>query len=90
MSLRILQATGKVFSMGQGFSLGDLLRLQLHVYADACAEIVDRAQKEQVIEKALAKISATWESMQLTFTPHKVRYLPSAYCLLKVGSLRAV
>jgi len=68
---QLMKATGKVFSMGQGFSLGDLLRLQLHVYADACAEIVDRAQKEQVIEKALAKISATWESMQLTFTPHK-------------------
>lgn len=58
--------------MGQDFSLGDLLRLQLHVHAEACAEIVDRAQKEQVIEKALLKISDTWNAMQLTFTPYKV------------------
>ena len=64
--------------MGQDFSLGDLLRLQLHVHAEACAEIVDRAQKEQVIEKALRKISDTWNAMQLTFTPYKVCHQPTS------------
>lgn len=63
-----------MFTMDANFSLGDLLRLKLHVYADACAEIVDRAQKEAVIEKAIAKIADTWGNLQLTFAPYKVHF----------------
>jgi dynein heavy chain len=76
------QATGKIFTMDDKFSLGDLLKLKLHVYADACAEIVDRAQKEAVIEKAIAKIADTWGGLQLNFTPYKVQHLsrPSFPC----------
>lgn len=53
------------------FSLGDLLNLGLHNYVDACSEIVDRAQKELNIEKALEKIGATWAGLSLTFSPYQ-------------------
>ena len=46
--------------MDQKFCLGDLLALELHNYVDVCSEIVDRAQKELIIEKALKKIEDTW------------------------------
>lgn len=37
--------------MDASFTLGDLLKLGLHHCADACTEIVDRAQKELLVEK---------------------------------------
>lgn len=46
-----LQATGKHFVMDDKFSLGDLMKLGLHNFADICTEIVDRAQKELIVEK---------------------------------------
>ena len=67
-----LQATGKNFVMDDKFNLGDLLRLELHNYVDACSEIVDRAQKELVIEKSLRKIEDTWGALNLTFSPYQV------------------
>ena len=36
-----------------------------------CSEIVDRAQKELIIEKALKKIEETWVSLNLTFSPYQ-------------------
>ncbi len=47
----LVQATGKTFVMDDKFSLGDLMKLGLHHYVDICAEIVDRAQKELIVEK---------------------------------------
>ena len=67
----ILQATGKNFIMDSKFNLGNLLELGLHNYVDACSEIVDRAQKELIIEKALTKIDETWSSLSLTFSPYQ-------------------
>ncbi len=58
--------------MDDKFNLGDLLRLELHNYVDACSEIVDRAQKELVIEKSLRKIEDTWGALNLTFSPYQV------------------
>lgn len=46
------QATGKRFVVDANFKLGDLLRLGLHACVDVCTEIVDRAQKELLVEKA--------------------------------------
>lgn len=66
-----LQATGKNFIMDSKFNLGNLLELGLHNYVDACSEIVDRAQKELIIEKALKKIDETWSSLNLTFSPYQ-------------------
>ena len=67
----VLQATGKNFVMDNKFNLGNLLDLGLHNYVDACSEIVDRAQKELIIEKALKKIDETWSSLSLTFSPYQ-------------------
>ena len=66
-----VQATGKNFVMDDKFNLGDLLKLELHNYVDACSEIVDRAQKELVIEKSLRKIEDTWGALNLTFSPYQ-------------------
>lgn len=66
-----MQATGKDFVMDEKFSLGNLLELELHNYVDACSEIVDRAQKELIIEKALKKIDETWAGLNLDFTHYQ-------------------
>lgn len=58
--------------MGNDFCLGDLLAMELHRHAESCANIVDRAHKELIIERQLAKIEATWASLKLTFTPSQV------------------
>ena len=59
--------------MDASFSLGDLLRVGLHQAVDACSEIIDRAQKELIIEKALKKIEDTWGALTLSFTPYQAR-----------------
>lgn len=57
--------------MGDDFRLGDLLALELHLFADACVEIVDRSHKELIIEKQISKIESTWAMLSLTFTPYQ-------------------
>eukprot|EP00227_Mantoniella_beaufortii_P011774 CAMPEP_0197579874 /NCGR_PEP_ID=MMETSP1326-20131121/3768_1 /TAXON_ID=1155430 /ORGANISM="Genus nov. species nov., Strain RCC2288" /LENGTH=4505 /DNA_ID=CAMNT_0043143449 /DNA_START=243 /DNA_END=13760 /DNA_ORIENTATION=+ len=66
---QLMRATGKHFVMDEKFNLGDLLALELHTCVDAVSEIVERAQKELVIEKQLKKIDETWASLNLSFTP---------------------
>ena len=66
---QLMRATGKNFVMDEKFNLGDLLALELHQCVDVVSDIVDRAQKELVIEKALKKIDETWASLNLIFTP---------------------
>lgn len=68
---QLMQATGKEFVMDEKFCLGDLLDLELHSYVDACSEIVDRAQKELIIEKALKKIDETWAGLNLEFSSYQ-------------------
>ncbi|KAK3254170.1 Dynein beta chain, flagellar outer arm [Cymbomonas tetramitiformis] len=68
---QLMAATGKHFVMDANFNLGALLALELHTYADAVSEIVDRAQKELIIEKAIAKIDDTWSGLNLTFVPYQ-------------------
>ena len=67
-----MQATGKWFVMDAKFCLGDLLKLELHNFVDACSEIVDRAQKELIIEKALARIEDAWSRFTLSFSQYQV------------------
>lgn len=49
-------------------TLGALLALHLDRCADACAEVVDIAKKEAVVEKALSKIESGWKVLTLEFT----------------------
>lgn len=67
-----VQVTNKFFEMGENFNLGDLLKLELHNAVEECREIVDRAQKELVIEKSLRKIEDTWAGLKLSFAPFQV------------------
>ena len=69
-----LQATGTQFVMDEGFSLGALLRLGLHQHVEACSEIVDRAERELVIENALRRIEDAWGGLALAFAPHQARF----------------
>jgi dynein heavy chain len=57
--------------MDASFNLGALLALELHTCADAVSEIVDRAQKELTIEKALEKIDTTWGALNLEFSNYQ-------------------
>lgn len=79
---QLMHATGKDFVMDEKFSLGNLLELELHNFVDACSEIVDRAQKELIIEKALKKIDETWAGLNLEFT----QYQDTDIMQLEVGS----
>lgn len=77
--------------MGDDFSLGDLMKLGLHQYADACNEIVDRAGKELTIENSLGRLEDTWASLNLAFAPYQVEHLSTERVLMpldgcKVGS----
>ena len=65
----LMTTTGKQFTMDDKFNLGNLLALELHNCVDAVSEIVERAQKELVIEKALKKIEDTWAALALDFSP---------------------
>ena len=69
--------TGLHFQLGEDFSLGDLMKLGLHQYVDACSEIVDRAAKELTIENGLKHIEDTWASLILSFTPYQASALAS-------------
>eukprot|EP00741_Cyanophora_paradoxa_P005992 tig00000955_g5810.t1 len=64
---QLMRATGVLIQMDANFSLADLLALKLHEYVDAVAEIVDRANKELIIEKNLTKIEATWANLSLVY-----------------------
>ena len=44
------------FSLDANFKLDDLLKLELHKFADEVGEIVDCAQKEEKMEQGLAKL----------------------------------
>lgn len=71
--------------MDAKFALGNLLKVELHNFVDACSEIVDRAQKELIIEKALARIEDSWATFRLTFAPYQVfLLLATDSCIVRV------
>ena len=84
---QLMKATGTHFSMDESFSLGALMRLGLHQHVDACSEIVDRAEKELVIEKALRKIEDAWAGLALAFSPYQVRMLGAQLAAMVGGTL---
>ena len=47
------------FVLDANFKLDDLLKLELHKFADEVGEIVDCAQKEEKMEQGLAKLKVT-------------------------------
>ena len=46
--------------LDDNFKLDDLLKLELHKFADEVGEIVDCAQKEEKMEQGLAKLKVVY------------------------------
>lgn len=53
------------FVLDASFKLDDLLKLELHKFADEVGEIVDCAQKEEKMEQGLAKLKVTGLYMRI-------------------------
>ena len=64
---QLMKVTETQFEMDDKFSLADLLVLGLHEFVDDVEEIVERAQKELLIEKQLKKVDDTWVGLNITF-----------------------
>jgi len=67
----LMDLTGVKFVIDDKFKLEDLIALKLHQFEDDVGEIVNRAQKEEKMEQALKKISATWVNLEFVFSQHK-------------------
>ena len=66
---QVMRVTGKTFTLDENFTLGGMLSLELHNFLDHVQEIIERAQKEVVIEKVLKEVEQRWASFSLIFTP---------------------
>jgi len=64
---QLMRATGISFETDERFCLGDLLALKLHLYEEQVLEIVDRANKEELIERQLAELDKVWSHLNLYF-----------------------
>ncbi|EGD79180.1 outer dynein arm heavy chain beta [Salpingoeca rosetta] len=68
---QLMQATGVKIVMTEDTRLADLLALNLHNFEDDVATIVDRANKEQGMEKTLRELDATWSALEFEYDTHK-------------------
>lgn len=67
---QLVQATGVSFAVGEGTTLADLLRLQLHRFEDEVRSIADKAVKEMGTEETLTELGATWAGLEFRYEPH--------------------
>ena len=68
---KLMRICGKTFVLDDKFCLNDLLKLQLHLFADSVGEIVEQARQEIKIDKHLNKIETVWLNLQLEYAPFK-------------------
>ena len=68
---KLMRICGKTFVLDDKFCLRDLLRLQLHLFAEAVGDIVEQSRQEIKIDKALTKIEVTWVNLSLEYTLFK-------------------
>eukprot|EP00163_Fabomonas_tropica_P031151 TRINITY_DN730_c1_g2_i2.p1 TRINITY_DN730_c1_g2~~TRINITY_DN730_c1_g2_i2.p1 ORF type:complete len:4514 (+),score=1634.66 TRINITY_DN730_c1_g2_i2:234-13775(+) len=73
---QLMTLTGVKFTITQDFKLSDLLDLNLHNFSDDVDTIVDRASKEEKMEKQLAELESTWASMEFEYTIHPTTESP--------------
>eukprot|EP00884_Botryococcus_braunii_P010099 jgi/Botrbrau1/19090/Bobra.0077s0004.1 len=59
------------FEMGPNLLLEEVLRLELHQYADEVGDVLDRAQKEDKMESSIAKLQETWSKVTFQLVQHK-------------------
>ena len=62
-------------------TLQELLTLQLHQYEDQVQTIIDKANKEQSIQKVLNDIGGTWKQMTLIFEQKSISATTSVYLI---------
>eukprot|EP00760_Papus_ankaliazontas_P013352 PhM_4_TR15700/c3_g1_i1/m.85000/K10408/DNAH; dynein heavy chain, axonemal len=60
-------SSGNINPDTDDFTLEKLISLGLHNYAERVSGIVEKAQKEQQIERSLDKIKAIWEKKEFTY-----------------------
>eukprot|EP00050_Salpingoeca_kvevrii_P003770 m.233351 g.233351 ORF g.233351 m.233351 type:complete len:4592 (-) comp10879_c0_seq1:411-14186(-) len=68
---QVMDATGVKIEMSEKTTLANLLALNLHEYEDEVSGIVDKANKEQGMEKMLRELDATWSNMNFSLEEHK-------------------
>eukprot|EP00741_Cyanophora_paradoxa_P004754 tig00000828_g4612.t1 len=68
---QLMEETHVHFEMTEDFKLADLLSLELHNHVEAVGDIVDRAQKEEKMEKSIEKLRDFWAEIVFHFAPHK-------------------
>ena len=56
--------------MSEDTNLADLLALNLHNFEDEVRNIVDKASKEQGMEKTLKEFEGTWSQMEFEHNKH--------------------
>ncbi|UJR10317.1 hypothetical protein I4U23_014523 [Adineta vaga] len=66
----LMKETGVQINMTDDTSLQDLLVLNLHKYEDEVKNIVDKAAKEQGMEKILIDLENTWSNMNFQTEKH--------------------
>jgi dynein heavy chain len=67
---QLMQATQVKFIMSEDTNLADLLALNLHKFEDEVRNIVDKAAKEQGMEKTLREFEGTWSQMEFEHDVH--------------------
>ena len=67
------------------FKLDDLLKLELHKFADEVGEIVDCAQKEEKMEQGLVKLKVIVSAFTAYWT--ELYFMLDVYCLQCVSSV---
>ena len=67
---QLMQATQVKFVMSDETNLADLLALNLHKFEDEVRNIVDKASKEQGMEKTLREFETTWSQMEFEHDVH--------------------
>nr|XP_060500991.1 dynein axonemal heavy chain 9-like [Panthera onca] len=67
---QLVQATGVSFTVDEGTTLADLLRVQLHHFEDEVRSIADKAVKEMGTEETLTELCATWAGLEFRYEPH--------------------
>jgi hypothetical protein len=73
---QVMNTTGVKIEMSAKTTLADLLALNLHEFEDDVAGIVDRANKEQGMEKMLTQLETTWSSMNFDYDMHRETQTP--------------
>uniref|UniRef100_A0A8C5WIH4 Dynein axonemal heavy chain 17 n=1 Tax=Leptobrachium leishanense TaxID=445787 RepID=A0A8C5WIH4_9ANUR len=73
---QLMQATGVQFTMDEGTTLADLLKLNLHNFEDEVRGIVDKAVKEMGMEKVLKELNSTWSGMNFQYEQHPRTSVP--------------